>query len=117
MHRYGQYCPVARAAKVLADRWTVLIVRELLADIFNEVLTVSPSRLSLHHALHNEFTDLLPHIRPDAGRKPEMESCPDAGVRNLVGKDTEVGPAVRDAGRGRTGHRNLGNVRGTKHSI
>src|SRR3977135_2018541 len=39
MHRYGQYCPVARAAEVLDDRWTVLIVRELLADVnhFNEL--------------------------------------------------------------------------------
>ena len=39
MYRYGQYCPVARAAEILADRWTVLIVRELLADIdrFNEL--------------------------------------------------------------------------------
>ena len=39
MHRYGQYCPVARAAEILADRWTVLIVRELLADVnhFNEL--------------------------------------------------------------------------------
>ena len=39
MHRYGQYCPVARAAEILADRWTVLIVRELLADVlhFNEI--------------------------------------------------------------------------------
>jgi DNA-binding HxlR family transcriptional regulator len=39
MHQYGQYCPVARAAEILADRWTVLIVRELLADInyFNEL--------------------------------------------------------------------------------
>jgi DNA-binding HxlR family transcriptional regulator len=36
---YGQYCPVARAAELLADRWTVLIVRELLADIthFNDL--------------------------------------------------------------------------------
>src|SRR4051812_1718092 len=33
MHLYGQYCPVARAAEILADRWTVLIVRELLADV------------------------------------------------------------------------------------
>jgi DNA-binding HxlR family transcriptional regulator len=32
MHIYGQYCPIARAAELLADRWTVLIVRELLAD-------------------------------------------------------------------------------------
>jgi DNA-binding HxlR family transcriptional regulator len=39
MYQYGQYCPVARAAEILADRWTVLIVRELLADIshFNEL--------------------------------------------------------------------------------
>ena len=39
MHPYGQYCPVARAAEVLADRWTLLIVRELLADVrhFNEL--------------------------------------------------------------------------------
>jgi DNA-binding HxlR family transcriptional regulator len=39
MHPYGQYCPVARAAEILADRWTLLIVRELLADVrhFNEL--------------------------------------------------------------------------------
>jgi DNA-binding HxlR family transcriptional regulator len=39
VHPYGQYCPVARAAEILADRWTVLIVRELLADIthFNDL--------------------------------------------------------------------------------
>ena len=39
MHLYGQYCPVARAAEILADRWTLLIIRELLADIkhFNEL--------------------------------------------------------------------------------
>jgi DNA-binding HxlR family transcriptional regulator len=39
VHRYGQYCPVARAAEILTDRWTVLIIRELLADVnhFNEL--------------------------------------------------------------------------------
>jgi DNA-binding HxlR family transcriptional regulator len=39
MHLYGQYCPVARAAEIFADRWTVLIVRELLADVshFNKL--------------------------------------------------------------------------------
>jgi DNA-binding HxlR family transcriptional regulator/putative sterol carrier protein len=31
MARYRQYCPVARASEILADRWTPLIVRELLA--------------------------------------------------------------------------------------
>ncbi len=30
MANYGQYCPVAKAAELLGDRWTLLIVRELL---------------------------------------------------------------------------------------
>jgi DNA-binding HxlR family transcriptional regulator len=30
MKRYGQRCPVARALDVLGERWTPLIVRELL---------------------------------------------------------------------------------------
>jgi DNA-binding HxlR family transcriptional regulator len=30
MNRYGQYCPLARAAEILGDRWTLLIVRDLL---------------------------------------------------------------------------------------
>ena len=31
MATYRQYCPVARAAEIIADRWTPLVVRELLA--------------------------------------------------------------------------------------
>ena len=30
MYRYGQYCPVAKATEILGDRWTLLIVRDLL---------------------------------------------------------------------------------------
>ncbi|MDT7723247.1 MAG: hypothetical protein QOE94_4258, partial [Mycobacterium sp.] len=30
MRNYGQYCSVARALDVVGDRWTLLIVRELL---------------------------------------------------------------------------------------
>lgn len=39
MKPYGQYCPVAKAAEVLGDRWTLLIVRELLFGPlgFNEI--------------------------------------------------------------------------------
>jgi HxlR-like helix-turn-helix len=29
MKPYGQFCPVAKAAEILGDRWTLLIVREL----------------------------------------------------------------------------------------
>ena len=41
--RYGQYCPVARALDQLGDRWTLLLVRELL---------VGPQR----------YSDLLEHL-------------------------------------------------------
>ena len=39
MRGYGQYCPVARGAEVLGDRWTLLIVREMLHGVcrFNEL--------------------------------------------------------------------------------
>ena len=31
MRSYGQYCALARALDVVGDRWTLLVVRELLA--------------------------------------------------------------------------------------
>ena len=36
---YGQYCPVAKAAEVLGERWTLLIVRDLMmgAHRFNDL--------------------------------------------------------------------------------
>jgi DNA-binding HxlR family transcriptional regulator len=39
MAEYHQYCPIARASEILADRWTPLIVRELLMGSrrFNEI--------------------------------------------------------------------------------
>jgi DNA-binding HxlR family transcriptional regulator len=30
MIKYGQYCPVAKATEILGDRWTLLIVRDLI---------------------------------------------------------------------------------------
>jgi DNA-binding HxlR family transcriptional regulator len=39
MRTHAQYCPVAKATEILRDRWTVLIVREMLggASGFNEL--------------------------------------------------------------------------------
>lgn len=39
MSRYGQYCPITRALEVLGDRWTLLVVRDLLVGStrFNEL--------------------------------------------------------------------------------
>ena len=36
---YAQYCPIAKASEILGDRWTLLIVRELLGGVsgFNEL--------------------------------------------------------------------------------
>jgi len=50
--RYGQFCPIAKAAEVLAERWMPLVVHELLAgstrftDIHRGVPLMSPSLLS-----------------------------------------------------------------------
>jgi DNA-binding HxlR family transcriptional regulator len=39
MRSYAQYCPVAKASEVLGDRWTLLIVREMLGGVsgFNQL--------------------------------------------------------------------------------
>ena len=36
---YGQFCPIAKALEILGERWTLLIVRELLmgSSRFNEM--------------------------------------------------------------------------------
>lgn len=51
MSGYGQFCPVARASEIFAERWTPLILREIVAGRhhFNEILKglhrISPSML------------------------------------------------------------------------
>jgi DNA-binding HxlR family transcriptional regulator len=39
MRSYGQFCPVAKAAEIVAERWTPLVLRELLmgSHRFNEI--------------------------------------------------------------------------------
>jgi DNA-binding HxlR family transcriptional regulator len=49
---YGQYCPVAKAAEIVAERWTPLVLRELLTgsvrfnDLRRGLPLMSPSLLS-----------------------------------------------------------------------
>ena len=49
---YGQFCPVAKAAEIVAERWTPLVLRDLLQGVkrFNDlkrgVPLMSPSLLS-----------------------------------------------------------------------
>lgn len=45
MGHYRQYCPIARAVEILGERWTVLVVRNLLmgADTFNGIARGVPT--------------------------------------------------------------------------
>src|SRR2546423_6515747 len=84
MHLYGQYCPVARAAEILADRWTVLIVRELLADVnhFNELERGLPhiSRTLLAERLRRlERAGVLERRGGTPGKPPEYCLSPAGG--------------------------------------
>src|SRR5262245_13628359 len=44
MRTYGQYCPIARAAEIFAERWTPVIVRNLYlgCGTFSEILEGAP---------------------------------------------------------------------------
>lgn len=62
MRTYGQYCALARGLDLVGDRWTLLIVREL--------LSLGPSRYAdLQRGLPGIATNLL------AGRLKEMEAA------------------------------------------
>jgi DNA-binding HxlR family transcriptional regulator len=81
MYQYGQYCPVARAAEILADRWTMLIVRELLADVnhFNELERGLPhmSRTLLSERLRRlEQTGVLERRGASRGKRTEYRLTP-----------------------------------------
>lgn len=113
MQKYNQYCPVARASEVLADRWTPLIVRELIlgSHRFNEIERglpgISRSLLASRlRALEDAgVIERQPGAQPkvseyhlsDAGRdlKPVVEALGAWGVRWAFG---EPSPAELDAG-------------------
>ena len=52
MSTYGQFCPVAKAAEILGERWTLLVVRELLlgttrySELQRALAKASPTILS-----------------------------------------------------------------------
>ena len=113
MQKYQQYCPVARASEILADRWTPLIVRELIlgSHRFNEIERGLPgiSRSLLASRLRDlesrASIERLPGAQPkvpeyhlsDAGRdlKTVIEALGAWGVRWAFG---EPRPEELDAG-------------------
>lgn len=83
MGEYGQFCPVAKAAEILDERWTMLVVRELVAgsssfsDIHRGVPRMSRTLLSRRlkvlareGLVHREVTPDGPrYLLTDAGRE------------------------------------------------
>ena len=78
---YGQFCPVAQAAEVLAERWTPLVIRELccgstrFSDLQRGVPRMSPSLLSrrLRELEHAGIVEIVP---AEAGRGSEYRLTP-----------------------------------------
>lgn len=76
MYRYGQYCPVASAVEILGDRWTLLIVRDLLTGTrhFNDLERGLPgiSRALLSERLRRlQAAGIVEKRATGAGRRTE----------------------------------------------
>jgi DNA-binding HxlR family transcriptional regulator len=113
MQKYNQYCPVARASEILADRWTPLIVREVIlgSHRFNEIERGLPgisrsllaSRLrtledaGVFERLPGAQARVMEYHLSDAGRelKAVVEALGAWGVRWAFG---EPRPEELDAG-------------------
>ena len=50
MRTYGQFCPIARGSEILAERWTPIILRNLLLGCrtFNEIAAGARCGRSCH---------------------------------------------------------------------
>jgi DNA-binding HxlR family transcriptional regulator len=92
MKRYGQFCSIARALDLLGERWTLLIVRELLCGSrrFGEVQRGIPriSRTMLSARLR-ELIDAGVVARDDGASGPTYR---------LTAAGAELAPAVRELG-------------------
>ena len=84
MKSYGQYCPLTMAVEILGDRWTLLIVRELLfsARRFNELARGLPgvSRALLTRRLRQLERDGIVERRSDASGRQGAYGLTQAGL-------------------------------------
>jgi DNA-binding HxlR family transcriptional regulator len=94
MRSYGQFCPIARGSEILAERWTPIILRNLLLGCrtFNEIAAGAPglSRALLARRLRELERAGVVEIRPKPnGRGSVYEPTP-AG-RDLAGVLEAIG--------------------------
>ena len=84
--KYGQFCPIAKAAEVIGERWTLLILRELLLgttrfnDFQRALSQISPTLLTKRLNQLNE-DGLLIKKQPEPRR---TEYYPTAATRELA---------------------------------
>ena len=96
MRSYGQYCSVAKALDVVGDRWTLLIIRELIQQ--------GPSRYTdLRNGLPGIATNMLAdRLREleEAGLVRREEAAPPvaATLFELTEAGAELEPALRELG-------------------
>ena len=69
---YGQFCPVAKAAEIVAERWTPLVLREMICGSrrFNELrrgLPMISSALLSRRLKELEYAHIIER-RPGAGK-------------------------------------------------
>ena len=74
MTTYGQYCPIAQALELLGDRWTLLIIRDMLTGTqhFNDLLRGLPglSKALLAKRLrHLERVGIIQKVENERGRQ------------------------------------------------
>ena len=83
MLRYGQFCPVAKTAEILADRWTPLIVRELCFGpcTFGDLLFAMPliSRTMLAQRLREMADAEVISIEPKSQGRGHLYRLTSAG--------------------------------------
>jgi DNA-binding HxlR family transcriptional regulator len=84
MRTYGQYCPIARASEVLAERWSIIILRNVVVlgcRTFNEIASGAPglSRGLLSKRLRELDRAGVIEIRPKPGRSGSTYEPTEAG--------------------------------------
>jgi DNA-binding HxlR family transcriptional regulator len=96
MRGYGQYCPIALAAEVFAERWTPIILRNMTLGCtrFGEILDGAPGlpRSVLCARLRSLQQDGV--VRRDQDGRATSYHLTDSG-RELAAICTSLGPAFR----------------------
>jgi DNA-binding HxlR family transcriptional regulator/putative sterol carrier protein len=92
MRSYGQYCAVARALDVVGDRWTLLIVRELL---LRGAARYTDVREGLPGIATNLLADRLRELENEGVVVRRKEPPPIAStVFELTARGRELAPAI-----------------------